>query len=299
MDPLVDDLFGLLCFARVVEHRSFTKAAAALGLSKSVVSSRVSALEERLGERLLVRTTRKLSVTDAGLGAYEHCRRMIESAGAATRDASDARKGVIRLSAPISFAERFLAAPIAKYAASEPGVAIEVLASDRIVDLVEDRIDLAIRITKLRSSSLVARKISSTAIHVCCSPSYLRARGRPERPEDLLVHECLRYSYLRSDEEWRFYGPEGRIRVPVRGTFVASSGAILREAAIAGMGLAMLPRFLVFDALASGALETVLDDFAPQPIGVYAVQPGERSRPARVERLVDALAKHLRRAPWA
>jgi DNA-binding transcriptional LysR family regulator len=299
MDPLVDDLLGLLSFARVVEHRSFTKAAAALGLSKSVVSSKVSALETRLGERLLVRTTRKLAVTDAGLGVYEHCRRMIESAGLAIRDASDVNRGVIRLSAPVAFAERYLAEPLARFAAAEPAVMVEVMASDRLVDLVEERIDLAIRITKLTSSSLVARKLASTAIHVCGSPAYLRARGRPERPEDLLRHNCLRYSLLRREDEWRLYGKEGRIQVPVRGTFAASSGAILREAAIGGLGLAVLPRFLIHEALASGALETVLDEHAPRPIGIYAVQPGERARPARIGRLVELLAKRFRRAPWA
>jgi DNA-binding transcriptional LysR family regulator len=298
VDPLFEDLPGMLCFARVVEHRSFTQAAAALGTSKSVVSERISQLEARLGEKLLVRTTRKLSVTDAGLGLYARCARMLEEAQAATRGASDAERGHIRLNAPVSFAQMYLAAPLASFLAANPGVHVELVLNDHLVDLVEERVDVAIRITKLKDSSLVARRLASSALHVCAAPGYLERRGRPARPEELLGHECLRYLHLRAEDEWRFYGPSGRLSVPVSGSFSTSNGTVLREAALAGLGLAILPRFYVDDDLRAGRLVTVLDAFAPRPIGIYAVHTSGRTPPPRIRKLLDCLVQAFRHRTW-
>ncbi|PTL75234.1 LysR family transcriptional regulator [Vitiosangium sp. GDMCC 1.1324] len=288
----------MLCFARVVEHRSFTQAATALGISKSVVSERISQLEARLGERLLVRTTRKLSVTDAGLSLYARCARMLEEAQAATRGASNAERGHIRVNAPVSFAQMYLAPPLASFLAANPGVHVEVVLSDRLVDIVEERVDVAIRITKLKDSSLVARRLASSSLHVCASPDYLSRRGQPERPEDLLRHDCLRYLHLRAEDEWRFQVPSGRVSVPVSGSFSASNGTLLREAALAGVGLAVLPRFFIDDDLRAGRLVTVLDGFAPRPVGIYAVHAAGRSPPPRVRKLLDCLAQEFRHREW-
>ncbi|RJS22023.1 LysR family transcriptional regulator [Corallococcus sp. H22C18031201] len=297
-EPLFDDLLGLACFARVVEHRSFSRAASVLGVSKSVVSSRVSRLESRVGERLLIRTTRKLSVTDVGLKVYSHVSRMLQEAGAATRGASDVERGTLRLNAPVSFAQMYLAAPLARFLAAHPHTTVEISLSDRLVDLVEERVDVALRISRLRDSSLVARRLASTALHVCASPAYLRRRGTPERPEDLLHHDCLRYSHLRMQDEWRFYGPEGRIPIPVAGPLVAGNGSMLREAVAEGVGLAVLPRFMVAEDLRSGRLVTVLDDFAPRPVSIYAVHASGRAPAPRVRALLDVLAAEFRVAPW-
>jgi len=298
-EPRPDDLLALLAFARVVERRSFTQAAALLGVSKSVVSARVAALEQRLGERLLMRTTRKLTVTAAGFEIYAHAARMVESATAVTRAASDAGRGLIRINAPITFATMYLGPPIAAFLARHTDVSVELILDDRLIDLVEERADLAIRVSVLKESGLVARRLATTSLHVCASPEYLRAAGTPERPEDLLRHQCLRYAVLRAEEEWRLYGPRGRIRVPVAGRFATSNGSALRAAAVAGMGLAMLPRFMIHDQLKSGALATVLDDYAPRPLGIYAVQPDRRGQPARVRALVDGLVRAFRAPPWA
>ncbi|MBU8896747.1 LysR family transcriptional regulator [Corallococcus sp. M34] len=297
-EPLFDDLLGLACFARVVEHRSFSRAASVLGVSKSVVSSRVSRLESRVGERLLIRTTRKLSVTDVGLKVYSHVSRMLQEAGAATRGASDVERGTLRLNAPVSFAQMYLAAPLARFLAAHPHTTVEISLSDRLVDLVEERVDVALRISRLRDSSLVARRLASTALHVCASPAYLRRRGTPERPEDLLHHDCLRYSHLRMQDEWRFYGPEGRIPIPVAGPLVAGNGSMLREAVAEGVGLAVLPRFMVAEDLRSGRLVTVLDAFAPRPVSIYAVHASGRAPAPRVRALLDVLAAEFRVAPW-
>lgn len=298
-DPLFDDLSGLLCYARVVETRSFTKAAKLLGISKSLVSQRVAALEARMGERLLLRTTRQVEVSDAGLEVYAAAARMLEHARTATREATDAHRGVLRISAPVTFAQMYLGPPLSRFAARHPDVRLELLLDDRLVDLAAERIDLAIRVTKLEDSSLVARRLCSTSLHVCGAPSYLQARGTPTRPEDLLGHDCLRYSALRVEQEWRLYGAQGRIPVPVRGSFEASDGTLLREAAIAGMGLAMLPRFMIHEALADGRLVSVLDPFAPRPLGIHALSVGRRATPGRLKDLVDTLARAFRTPAWA
>ncbi|XXY46020.1 LysR family transcriptional regulator [Sorangium sp. So ce269] len=299
IDPLFDDLPGMLCFARVVERRSFTAAAAELGVSKSMVSTRVARLEERLGERLLVRTTRKLTVTDAGMNLYARCARVLEEAAAAVRGASDADRGRIRLNAPVSFAQMYLAQPLSRFLRATPGAHVELVLNDRLVDLVEERVDLAIRITKLKDSSLVARQLATTALRVVGAPGYLERRGRPEQPGDLLRHDCLRYAHLRVEDEWRFYGAAGRISVPVSGPLTASNGTALREAAVAGIGLAVLPRFMVDEDLRAGRLVALLEAFAPRPMGIYAVHAAGRRPPARVRRLIDHLAAAFRGTSWA
>jgi DNA-binding transcriptional LysR family regulator len=250
---LLEDVNALLCFARVVELASFTKAAAALGVSKSVVSSKTAALEARLGEQLLLRSTRKVTTTSAGLRTYAHARQMIDAASQATTGASDAGRGLVRVSAPVSLSQQHLAAPLARFLSKSPGARLELVLSDRLVDLVEERVDLAIRITKLRDSSLIARRLAACPLRICASPAYLSAHGRPERPEDLLRHNCLRYGLLRAEHEWRLYGPHGKVQLDVSGSFETSNGTMLREAAVAGLGLAILPRFMVADALGAAS----------------------------------------------
>jgi DNA-binding transcriptional LysR family regulator len=297
-DPLLEDLQALLCLARVVEHGSFTKAAAALGLSKSVVSDKISRLERRLGEQLLLRTTRQVTVTASGLRVYALAHRMTESASEATMGATGATGGVLRVSAPVALAQLHLTAPLATFLRKNPGVRIELLLNDRIADLVEERIDLAVRVTKLEDSSLVARRLAYTPLHICASPRYLKERGRPTKPEDLLRHDCLRYSLMRAEHEWRLYGKNGRIRLDLNGSLETTSGLMLREAAIAGLGLAILPRFMISDALEAGLLETVLDEYAPRPIGIYAVRSGRRTAPRLVTELVRTLEAAFRTPKW-
>ncbi len=295
----MDDLLALLCFARVVELGSFTRAAAALGISKSLVSTRVAALEARLSERLLHRTTRKITVTDAGFAVYGQASRMLESARAATLGATDAARGVIRVDAPVTFAQLHLAGPIARFMAAHPDVKIELSVNDRLIDLVEERVDVAIRVTKLKDSWLVARKLATTSLHVCAAPSYLEKHGTPERPEDLLSHDCLRFSLLRAEDEWRLYSGGKRLAIPVAARFETTNGGVLREAAIAGMGLAMLPRFMIQDELRSGRLVSVLEAYAPRPVGVYAVHVARRVQPPRLRSFLAALARELATPPWA
>ena len=298
-DPLFDDLPSLLCFARVVETGSFTKAAQLLGLSKSVVSKRVSWLEDRVGEPLLLRTTRRVSVTSAGARIYPHARGMAEAGALATSDATHAAGGTIRVSAPVTLSQLLLAQPLRDFLAARTDARVELLLNDRLVDLVEERIDLAVRITKLKTSELIARRLAATPIDICGAPAYFARHGRPARPEDLARHNCLRYALLRADHEWRLYGARGRVELAVQGNFETTSGSMLREAAISGLGLAILPRFMTLDAVEAGQLERVLEPFAPAPIGIYAVRAGRRAAPPLVTALVGVLERAFRRQPWA
>lgn len=298
-EPLFDDLQSLFCFARVVETGSFTKAARLLGLSKSVVSTRVAALEARLGEPLLMRTTRRVTVAGAGARIYPHARAMIDAGALATASTTTSGSGTLRISAPMSLSQMLLARPLQAFLARQPDTRVELLLNDRLVDLVEERIDVAVRITKLKDSGLIARRLTTTPMDVCGAPAYFAQHGRPARPEDLVRHNCLRYALLRADHEWRFYGAAGRLDVPVHGNFETTNGTMLREAAIAGMGIAILPRFMTYDALELGLLERVLDAFAPAPIGIYAVRAGRRALPQRVGELVHFLEREFRRQPWA
>ena len=298
-DPLFDDLPSLLCFARVVETGSFTNAAELLGISKSVVSTRVSSLEERLGEPLLLRTTRRVTVTTLGARIYPHARAMAEQGAQATSSAANAARGTIRVSAPVTLSQMWLTGPLHAFFAGRPDAHVELLLNDRLVDLVEERIDVAVRITKLKDSAMIARRLASTPIDICGAPSYFAQHGRPTRPEELARHNCLRYAYLRADHEWRLYRGGRRLDLGVQGNFETTNGTMLREAAIAGLGLTILPRFMTFDAVNTGLLERVLEDFAPPPIGIYAVRAGRREPSAIVADLVRAMQQAFRRQPWA
>ena len=301
-----DELVSMVCFARVVEAGSFTAAAATLRVSKSVVSARVAALEDRLRARLLNRTTRRLSLTPEGLALYERCAPLLAAADAAAEaaeGAGDEPRGVLRVNAPVAFAEEHLAAPLAATLERHPRLHVELSLADRVVDLVGEGIDVAVRVSpRLEGGGLVARKLCVDRTVLVAAPAYLARRGTPARPEALLHHDCLVYSLLRVADEWRFRGPGPRelYSVPVEGRFAAASGAVLRRAALAGMGLGVLPTFMVAGDLAEGRLRRVLADaFAGTELGIYAVYPQARRIPAKGRAFVDVLAAHFRRPSWA
>lgn len=292
-----DDVLSLVVFARVVEARSFTAAAQRLGVSKSVASARVSQLEQRLGLRLLQRTTRRLSLTTEGMALYEHAARVAAAADQAAAMAAGSApepRGVLRVSAPVAFAQLHLSAPIGAFLERYPRVRVELTLADRLVDLVAEGIDVAIRISaRLRDSSLVGRKLLDDHTVVCASPAYLARKGTPAVPADLLHHDCMRYSLLAPEDEWRFRAEGRSFAVPVAARFSAASGVVLREAALAGIGLAVLPSFLVADDLAAGRLQQVLAPHTFVRLAIHALYPSAGVVPANVRAFVDLLAKQL------
>jgi DNA-binding transcriptional LysR family regulator len=259
-----DEIVSMVFFARVVETGSFTAAAAKLGVSKSVVSERVSGLEDHLKVKLLHRTTRKLALTPDGTGLYERCAAIVaaaDEAAAAAAGAGDAPRGLLRVEAPIVFAQEYMAEPLAAYLDRFPDVRVELSMRDRMIDLVEEGVDVAIRIAERpQGTGLVARKLAADRTVLCASPAYLGRRGTPRAAADIDQHDCLIYSLLNVAAEWRFAQGKGEedeaappTTVLARGRFTAASGAMLRRAALAGMGLAVLPRFMVADDLPAGA----------------------------------------------
>jgi DNA-binding transcriptional LysR family regulator len=290
----LEDLASMALFAEVVRQRSFTAAARGAGLQKSAVSRRITALEERLGVRLLTRTTRSLTLTEEGLRYYEHCANLLAAADAAEEavaGASTAPRGPLRVSAPVTLAQMHLADAIAAFLARWPEIAVDLAVDDRVVDVVEGGFDVAVRVTRLADSSLVARKLAADRLVVCASPAYLDARGRPATPADLIGHDCLHYAQVPRAAEWRFRGPRGAYSVPVTGNFTASNGTVLVRAALAGLGLAVVPRFMIAADVDAGRLELVLEGFRRAEIGVYAVFPTRKQLPARTKLFVDHLVR--------
>jgi DNA-binding transcriptional LysR family regulator len=290
----MQNLTDIAIFVKVVELSSFTAAADALEMSQPVVSKAVTRLEEKLGARLLNRTTRRLSLTEAGAELYRRsgsALREIENAELEIARFQTEPRGTLRVSAPMSFSILQLGPAIHTFMDRYPGVTVELHMDDRRVDLVEEGFDVAIRIANLRDSNLVARKIAPTRQVICASPSYLAKRGTPERPEDLLEHNCILYSLQSTPREWRLVDNEGQEHVvPVNGNLHSNNGLVSRAAAVAGAGIIMLPTFYLGDQLRSGELKPVLCKFKPQEIAVYAVYPERRNLMPKVRAFIDFVA---------
>jgi DNA-binding transcriptional LysR family regulator len=298
-----DDIFSMIVFARVVQASSFTAAAAKLGVSKSVVSARVAALEERLGVRLLHRTTRKLRLTPDGQALVAHCTPLLAAADRAAEAVAatgDSPRGLLRINAPVVFAQDYLAEPIAAYLTRFPDVRVELTPDDRIIDLVDAGVDLALRVSsRLEGGGLTARRLAADRTVLVAAPSYLARKGAPASVDDLANHDCLVYSLLKATDEWRFREGKSIVTASVEGRFSAASGALLRSAALAGMGLAVLPTFMVAGDLAAGRLRKVLEpSFEGVALGLYAVYPQARRAPQKVRAFVDLLVSHFRTPRW-
>ena len=297
----MDRLAALEAFARVAETGSFSAAARALNLSKSLISRQVSALEAELGARLISRTTRSLTLTEAGRGYYDQVARILaqmEEADLSVSQLQATPRGKLRVNAPMSFSLLRLAPVLPDFLALYPEIDIDVAMNDRRVDLMEEGFDLAIRIGRLADSSLVARKLGPMQRIVCASPAYFAERGLPKVPADLRTHACLCYSNADTVDEWRFSEPDGRsIAVEVKGRVRANNGDLLRLAALRGLGMVDLPNFLVGADIEAGALVPVLQDFIRQDGGVYAVYPHALYLPPKTRVFIDFLAQRWGGAP--
>ena len=297
----MDNLTDIAVFVRVVERGSFTLAAGDLELSRAAVSKYVSRLEERLGARLMQRTTRRLSLTEAGAALFEASRgaiERIEEAEAAIARFQSEPRGRLRVSAPMSFGILHLGPLIAEFARAHPLVTLDLTFDDRFVNVVEEGFDVALRIGRLADSSLVARKLAATRLVVCAAPSYLAEHGEPEVPEDLAAHNCLLYSYLATANVWRFTAPDGReISVAVGGSLRANNGIVGAEAAVAGAGILMTPTFYVGPLIRAGKLKQILSAYCGSEIGIHAVYPQREHVPPKVRVFVEFLAKRFGRKP--
>lgn len=298
----MDRLAAMTAFAGVVEHGGFTPAADALRLSRAMVSKHVQDLEAHLGARLLNRTTRRISLTEAGQVYYQRVARLLadlDETEAAVGALQATPRGRLRINSGMSFGILHLASAVAEYMAAYPEVSVELTLNDRVIDLVEEGYDLAIRITQLADSSLIARRLASARGAVCASPAYLERHGWPRHPAELAGHNCLGYSYVQPRDEWSFDGPDGLVSVHVRGTLEANNGDVLRAAALLGLGIARLPTFLIGPDLRSGALLPVMPEYRIPETGIYAVYPHSRHLSAKVRSFVDFLLPRFgEQPPW-
>ncbi len=292
----LDDLRVLV---EVIDRGSFSAAALRLGLSKQVVSRRMMGLEERLGTRLLVRTTRRMSPTAMGQQLLERGRRIladVDEAEQVARCGAAAPRGLLRVSAPVTFGTMHLSTIVPGFLVAHPAVELEIDLNDRAVDLVGEGYDMAIRVGPLADSTLIARKLGAMRMVACCSPDYARRKGMPDVPADLKVHECLVYGHA-NPQDWRFQIGKHVETIPVTGRMRANNGEMLCEAAVAGLGIVLLPSFIVGEALRAGTLVRMLDGFMQPMTGVYAMSPQHRQVSMMVRAFGDYVQECLAEVP--
>jgi DNA-binding transcriptional LysR family regulator len=286
----LDRWYAMKVFVRVVESGSFVKAAGKLDLSTTATSRLVAELESHLGTRLLQRTTRRLHLTESGQRFYERSRELLtglEEAEAEASEGTERPSGVLRVTIPASFGNLHLARLLPIYQERYPEVALEVLAIDRIVDLVNDGFDLAIRLAAQHDPSYVARKLATIRLAVCASNAYLSRYGVPREPLELSQHNCLTHSFGSYTDKWTFRGPQGLVAVPVKGKFRTNNGELLRAAALAGEGIILEPTFLVGNDLAKGDLVPLLQEWEIPHATAVALYPSRRFVSAKVRTFVD------------
>lgn len=300
----MDRLAAMQVFAQVVESGSFAKAAERLGLSTSATSRQVAELESHLHTRLLNRTTRRVSLTESGRAYYERAVQLLADLEEAEQEAARAAvvpRGTIKLTTSVNFGVRQVAPAIAAFLARHAEVRFDVSLSDRVVDLVEEGLDLAVRIGGTGSENLVARKLGETRLVPCASAEYLKAHGVPRSPEDLACHNCFTYEYLTPRNVWRFRDAAGNERaVRVSGNLHSNNGDLLAEAAAQGAGIAFEPAFIVGPEVRAGRLVRLLPEFVAPPMPIYAVYPSRKHLSAKVRVFVDFLAERYAHAPdWS
>ena len=296
----MDRIAAMQAFVRVVEAGSFSAVARELRTTQPSVSKRVAALEARLGVKLLARSTRHLSLTDEGRRYYEQCRQILEALDVAEGGARRSRRsvaGTLRVGTAVALGRLKLVAVIGEFLERHPEVTVELALNDRFVDLVEEGIDVVLRIGEVQGAGLIARQIATSRRVIVAAPGYLRRRGTPRTPRDLADHNCIVYTGLASPQEWPLATAAGVQPVRVTGNLRVNSPEAVRAAAIAGIGLALGPRWLFGDALAEGRLKAVLPQTPPAPQPISAVYPESRRESAKVKAFVEFAAGVFARDP--
>lgn len=295
MRPSLEELEA---FLHVAETGSFTKAAQRLGISKSVISRRVSGLERRLGALLVSRTTHAVTLTELGAGFHERARRSLEDLDEAVEAVglgAKAIRGLVRITAPTNLGTLHVLPAVTQLMALHEALEIDLDLNDRYVDITLGGFDLAIRIGDLKDSVLVSRKLGRIGRAVVGSPGYLSEKGMPVVPEDLERHECLTYANMNPAEQWRFLVRGEWRTIRTRGRLKTNDGSALLAAAIAGRGLVGLPRFITDEAVAAGRLVRVLEDFPLPEVGLFALFPSSARLPGRARAVLEHLAGHFER----
>jgi len=292
----------ILTFVTIVETVTITAAAVRLNIAKSAVSRRLSELEEQLGVELFHRTTRKLVLTESGQGFYRRCLQILTDLEEATHAVSQSHhelSGQLRVAAPLSFGIMHLGPAIIDFQKQHPKIRFDIDFNDRQIDLIQEGFDVGIRIANLKDSSLIARKLATLSTVVCASPDYLKQHGEPMLPEELLNHNCIAYSYLDNPNQWLFInknGIEQTVKVPK--LMLANNGNFIREAAIAGLGIINVPRFVTYELIATGKLIPILQNYSTVNMSAYAIYPPTRHLSQRVRQFIDFLLERFSGTPY-
>lgn len=295
------DLNLMAVFARVVEAGSFAEAARRMTTSRSAVSKAVAKLEKELGARLLNRTTRYISLTEIGASVSEHCTRMLSEAEQARKlvdSLTTAPRGLLRVSASVAFGTLHIAPALAVFLSRYPEIRIDLTITDRWVDLAEEGYDVAIRVTGDPPPNWVARKLAPVRRKLCATPGYFDQRGVPQSPADLVHHNCLDYTRSGEQGHWRFTGPDGDISVPVTGPLHVDDDEALSQAVLGGLGIGLLPTFIIGKDLQSGKLQAALSEYIPVEQHVYAMYLPTRHLPSKVRVFIDFLLAHIGTDPY-
>ena len=288
-------------FTAVVDAASFVGAGDALNMSKAAVSRHVSDLEQRLGVRLMQRTTRKLSLPSVGqlfLARSREILASIEASEAELSTRSVTASGLLKISVPVSFGIRHLAPLWSEFLANHPQVTLDVQLADRVIDLMDEGFDLAVRIARLPDSSLISRQLASTRLVLCAAPSYLKRRGTPPHPSGLAQHDVMGDSLMAMGDQWQFTGPDGPVSAKVRPRMWTNNGDSCVAASLAGAGIQLQPPFLIDQELASGQLVEIMPQFRSVELGIYAVYPSRKFVLPKMRALVEFLSAELVHAPW-
>ena len=297
----MDRFHEMQVFAAVVEAGGFTAAAHVLDMSKAAVSRYVAELEQRLGVRLLHRTTRKLSPTTEGEIFYARCRELLDRLADAEAEIGGhggEANGLLKLSVPVTFGLMHLAPLWPALLVRHPGLTLDVTLSDRVADLVEEGFDAAVRIGQLPASSLIARRLAATRMVACASPDYLQGRGMPLHPDELRRHEVISYSLFASGETWTFSGPDGEVSVKVAPRMRTNSGDTCRAAALQHQGIIFQPSFIVGADLVAGRLQEILPGYRAAELGIHVVYPSRKFVSPKVRVLVDFLVDAFAEPVW-
>jgi DNA-binding transcriptional LysR family regulator len=292
----MDKLSALRAFVKVVEHGSFSEAARSLRLSRSAVSKAVMELEQELGAQLLNRTTRSATPTENGRSYYERAVAILadlEEADLAVTRLQAEPRGLLRINAPMSFGTLHLGPALAAFMRRYPLLQIQLTLSDELIDAVQDGHDVTLRIGELVSSSLIARRLIGMPRVFCASPAYIARRGTPTHPRELKEHDCLTYGFLATGNQWKLTGPDGEHAVTVPWRLCANNAEVLKDAALDGCGIALLPTFIAGGVLASGALVAVLPDYRAPQIALHAIYPPTRHLSSKVRLFIDFLVERF------
>lgn len=293
----MDKLAGLRAFVKVAELGSFSEAGRQLRLSRSAVSKHVADLENELGVQLLNRTTRRVGPTENGQAYFERAVAILgdlDAADEAVVRLQSAPRGLLRVNAPMSFGTIKLGRALADFMARYPDLQIQLVLTDEQVDPVQEGLDVTLRIAELESSSLIARKITGIDRVVCAAPDYLARRGTPAHPSDLRAHDCLTYGYLSTGNQWKLVGPDGEHWIQPHWKMCANNAEVLRDAAVKGCGIAVLPVFIAAAELDRGELRAILSDYKPPPLAMYAVYHPTRHLALKVRLFIDFLVERIR-----